>query len=85
MGLEIAMEPRVLEVGDVVQIDPEHDPRFGGCLMMVTERKSWGAQGFVAIPHADGPQNAYYRCKYKDMEYVGRASWIPEPTDVSQE
>ncbi len=38
-----------VQVGDVVQIDPEHDPRFGGCLMVVTELKpAWnGLVGYV--------------------------------------
>ena len=78
------MQNKTLEHGDVIQIDPEHDSRFGGCLMMVTEPKPWGAQGFVAIPDADGPQNAYYRCNFADMEYVGRAAWAPAQRDVSQ-
>ena len=35
--------------GDVVQIDPAHDPVFGGAFMVVTEPKSWGAQGYVPM------------------------------------
>lgn len=75
------MEKRDLEVGDVIQIDPAHDPIFGGCFMQVTEPKSWGAQGFVVglpSPGMDNKGNAYYRCKFEDMEYVGKAAWIQE-------
>lgn len=74
------MEQRQLEVGDVVQIAPEHDEVFGGCFMQVTEPKPWGAQGFVIVMASkDSPRgNAYYRCKFENMEYVGKATWVQE-------
>ena len=37
-------------VGQVVQINPEHDEVFGGCLMVITDPKSWGAQGRGSRP-----------------------------------
>lgn len=68
-----------VQAGDVVQIDPAHDPDgFGGCLMLVTEPKSWGVQGFVHIPGGDGG-DAYYRVKFDRIEWVGRAAWVPAP------
>jgi len=67
------MSAEQLDVGDVVQIDPAHDDRFGGCFMMITEPKSWGAQGFVRVP-AGGL--AYYRCPSTAMHFIGRAEWI---------
>lgn len=67
------MEKRELVVGDVVQIRADKDDGvFGGALIIVTEPKSWGAQGGV---HGLGKGIAYYRCKFEDMEYVGRATW----------
>lgn len=63
--------------GDVVQIDPAHDERFGGCFMQVTERKDWGVQGFVKVP-AGGM--AFYRVAYEHIEYVGTATWVDETT-----
>jgi len=69
---------RNLIVGDVVQIDPEHDPVFGGCFMVVTKPKSFGAQGAVLGPGMnglDGTGVAYYRCAFEHMEYVGHAVW----------
>jgi hypothetical protein len=70
---------RELRVGDVVQISPETPSKFRGCFMLVTEPKSWGAQGFIAIPYGeDMPGNAYFRCKWEDMEYIGPAVWVPE-------
>lgn len=68
------MDKRELEVGDVVQIDPKHDTVFGGCFMVVTEPKSWGAQGYCSSPGLDGL--AYYRCKFENMEYIGKAEWV---------
>lgn len=59
-------------VDDVIQIDPEHDERFGGCFLLVTEAKSWGVQGFVQIP---GGGQAYYRLPWSGGERVGRAVW----------
>jgi len=78
------MKSMELKVGDVVQIDPEHDDVFGGCLMIVTDPKSWGAQGGVIVPKeggrigGDGLKVAYYRCAFKDMEFVGSAIWLLE-------
>ena len=69
------MEAGNLNKGDIVQIDPQHDDVFCGCLMIVTEPKSWGAQGYVQVPQKG---NAYYRCKFENMEYCGRATWIHE-------
>ena len=61
--------------GDVVQISPEYDQKFGGCFLLVTEPKVFGAQGFVQIP-ASG--QAFYRCKFENMEYIGKAEWAPD-------
>ena len=66
-----------LKKGDVVQIDPEHDEVFGGCFMIVTEPKSWGAQGYVPSL-SDGFSVAYYRCKREHLAKVGKAEWMIE-------
>ena len=63
-----------LSIGDVVQIDPAHDDVFGGCFMVVTEPKLWGAQGYCSTPGEKGL--AYYRCPHESMELVGRAIWV---------
>lgn len=68
------LKQRKLEVGDVVQIDPEFDDVFGGCFMTVTEPKSWGAQGYVK-PLKREQGLAYYRCEFENMEFVGKAIW----------
>lgn len=35
-----------LEIGDIVQISPEHE-RFPGQFLVVTDPKKWGCQGRV--------------------------------------
>lgn len=70
------MTPRTLQAGDVVQIDPDHDKRFGACLMVVTDPKTWGAQGYVLVPDSGGAGRAYYRVAFEHMEYIGRAAWV---------
>lgn len=65
-----------IAVGDVVQIDPEHDDKFGGNLLVVTEVKSWGVQGYVAIP---GSGLAYYRVHFESVRRIGVAAWTAEP------
>jgi hypothetical protein len=67
------MEKRQLERGEIMQINPGHAEAFGGCLMVVTNPKPWGAQGYVLIP---GGASAHYRCSFTDMEPVGRAAWV---------
>jgi hypothetical protein len=70
------MEKCDLKPGDIVQINPDHDEVFGGCLMIVMEPKAFGAQGFVQIP---GKGQAYYRCAFENMEPTGgRAEWVIE-------
>jgi len=69
--------------GHIYQINPEHDEMFGGCLMIVTEVMKWGAQGYFHIPGKDGGF-AYYRCKFENMELVGRAAWLFETKDDAE-
>jgi len=75
------MKPRELDIGSVVQLSPETN--FPGCFMQVTESKSWGAQGFVAIPAKLGeqPGHAYYRANWENMEFIGMAIWVPASSD----
>jgi hypothetical protein len=71
-----------LERGDLVQLNPfaVRQSLFAGCIMVVTEPKSWGAQGYIQIVGENekpGGQ-AYYRAKWEEIELVGRAHWIAE-------
>lgn len=62
------------QIGDIVQIDPAHDKLFGGHFMVVTEPKSWGAQGYVRVMPSQGL--AYYRVKFENAVKVGVAHWV---------
>jgi hypothetical protein len=76
------MQATELKEGEIVQLDPERtkNPMFAGCFMVVTEPKTWGAQGYVQGLGEDmkpGGQ-AYYRAKWEEMERTaGIAVWIP--------
>lgn len=64
------------EIGDIVQVNPEVDT-FGGCMVVVTEVKSWGIQGYVQSAGVPGQQ--YIRLNWKDIEPTGgRAVWVAE-------
>jgi len=75
-----AMQPRQLKTGDVIQLHPTEcrNPMFGGCMMVVTNPKEWGAQGYVQALGEDmriGSQ-AYYIAMWEEMEWVGEAMWV---------
>lgn len=67
-----------LQKDDIVQLDPEHhthhDGFWAGALLVVTEVKSWGVQGYVRVP--DGA--AHYRAKNGTFEHVGHLAFVPE-------
>ncbi len=74
-----------VQVGSVIQIDPEHDPVFGGCLMFVSEVKSWGVQCGMRIPSHTDNGTAYYRVKWDAFEVVGGLSPFMPPSHASSE
>jgi hypothetical protein len=61
-------------VGQIVQVKPEIEV-FGACMVVVTEQKSWGIQGYVQSAGVPGQQ--YIRLKHKDFELTGgKAVWV---------
>ena len=74
------MEKQELKEGQIVQLNPDTvgNPMFAACLMIVTEPKPWGAQGYVqSLGEAGMPGGqAYYRAKWEEMEVVGHAEWV---------
>jgi hypothetical protein len=63
-----------INIGDIVQVNPEKE-MFGACLVVVTEVKSWGIQGYVQNASVAG--QAYIRLKNEDFEHTGgTAVWI---------
>lgn len=72
-----------LAAGDIMQLSPTDTANvmFGGCMFVVTEPKSWGAQGYVQGLGENGKQvgQAYYRAKWEEMEFTGgKAIWIAQ-------
>lgn len=71
-----------LEVNDIVQLSPEmcRNRAFAGCLMVVTEPKEWGAQGYVqalGVSRTEPGGQAYYRARWDEMSGpLGRAAWV---------
>jgi hypothetical protein len=63
-----------MNVGDIVQVNPEVEV-FGGCMVVVTELKSWGIQGYVQSAGVPGQQ--YIRLKTEQIEATGgKAVWV---------
>jgi hypothetical protein len=64
-----------LQENEIVQLNPQlcRNPMFAGCLMVITEPKSWGAQGFVQALGENGKTGgqAYYRATWEEMEKTG--------------
>jgi hypothetical protein len=59
---------------DIVQVNPSKE-MFGGCMVVVTEVKGWGIQGYVQSAGVDGQQ--YIRLKFGEFEFTGgKAVWI---------
>ena len=83
------MEKRKLKIGDVVQINPEKGHRFPGFLVVVTEPKSYGAQGYLMhwcdFPAIRFKDRAFVNVKYDQIEYVGHVFWHGIPKEEENE
>jgi hypothetical protein len=63
-----------MNIGDIVQVNPEKE-MFGACMVVVTEVKPWGVQGYVQSAGVPGQQ--FIRLKTEDFEQTGgTAVWI---------
>jgi hypothetical protein len=60
------------DIGDIVQITDESHHWYP-CLIIVTEVKSWGIQGYITIPSNDNNPNgnAFIRLKDGEFEFCG--------------
>ena len=66
----------MIEIGSIVQVDPSREV-FGGCMVVVTEIKSWGVQGYVQSAGVEGQQ--YIRLAFADfVDTGGKAIWEVE-------
>lgn len=79
------MKPRVLEPGEIVQISPDFESNraFAGCLVVVSETKQWGAQGYVqGVGESREKMGGryYIRLNWEDMEPTGgTVEWMVNP------
>lgn len=69
--------------GSIVQIDPENktNAAFGACLMVVTEVRDWGVQGYVQAlgesRDAGRGGAAFIRLSWDEVEPTGgKVIWI---------
>lgn len=73
----------MVEVGDIVQVSPQvshgRDGQwFQTCLVVVTEVKAWGVQGYVQ--NAGQAGQAYIRLQTGEFEPTGgKAVWMVDP------
>lgn len=69
--VDLYKRDRAIKKGEVIQIKPSH--KWGGCLAVVSDVKSWGCVAYVSIPHGDGipPGQAYIRLEDGEFERLG--------------
>lgn len=72
------MQPRELKEGEIVVLRPDmcRNRMFAGCLMVVTEPKAFGAQGYVQGLGENGEPagQAHYRARWYEMDETGGVS-----------
>ncbi len=77
------MNQMELKVGDVVQLNEHVAYKFyKGAFMVVTELKTWGAQGDI---HALDRGAAFYRATWEEMEFIGHAALLPRDPVVQEQ
>lgn len=64
----------IVNVDDIIQITNQ-DHNWFGCILIVSECKSWGVQAYVPMP-LEG--DAYIRLETNDFEVVGKAVIVAE-------
>lgn len=84
------MKKKQLEIGDLVQLNPEH--KFGEAVLVVTEPKCYGCMGYLLSPvdingvsKFDGltrfNEIAYLLARFEEFEYVGKVHWMHKHKD----
>ena len=83
-----SMKEIQLKEGDILQISPIH-PKFPGFFLIVTEPKSWGAQGFLVSSRnfeaVKFKGRAFLRVKFEEVEYCGKVYWIEKENEDGTE
>jgi len=60
----------IVKVNSIVQVNETGPEGWIGCLLQVSEVKSFGIQGWVQMPKQGA---AYIRIKWEQIEYIGDA------------
>jgi hypothetical protein len=77
------MSSRDIKVHDIVQITENGQEGWVGCLLVVSEVRSWGILGYTKIPLQG---DAYLRVPFDQLELVGRALLVhPEDEEPSSD
>jgi len=63
------MDSRIIE-NSVVQVNENGDIDWVGCLVQVSEVKSFGVQGWVQVPKSG---KTFIRIKFSEIDYIGQA------------
>jgi hypothetical protein len=64
---------------DVVQFKLAH--KWAGCLMVVTEIRTLGVQGYVQVPERG---RAYIRAGFDEIIKIGEAVFVPVDEEIAQ-
>lgn len=64
-----------VNVADVVQIDPEKLPLFGGCFAIVEEVRAWGVVAYVPVPDKQPGTIAPVRLEWTHFAPIGASKW----------
>lgn len=64
-----------VKVNSVVQINENGQQGWIGCLVQVTELKSFGIQGYVEVPMQG---KAFIRLSWDDFDFIGEALMLPQ-------
>lgn len=70
-----------LRPNQLVQLGPNcRNQMFAYCIMVVTEPKAFGAQGYIQGLGENGQPGGqyYYRANWDEMEPVGWAEWVAQ-------
>ena len=70
----------LVKENSVVQINEKGQEGWIGCLVHVSEVKSWGVQGFIHIPMKG---DAYIRLEWDKIDYIGEAILVHQKDDDS--
>ena len=62
-----------IKINSVVQINENGKEEWIGCLIVVSEIKNWGVQGFLKMPFKG---NAYIRLNNNEFDLIGDAVMI---------